>query len=214
MNFTPLALHILIALAGTIAAIRARSQRRPRLLPAYLAFVALAGITGGIVLHFTPSWYRAFFWLAEFAHNALLTALALEIISDVLPRKLAAPWAVFFGSSLILSIMRQWPTTSTPALLNVSISAMATAGLLLIALAFVRGIEWRSSYALAAIGLAAVLAGSLIPAMKWITGAVSPLALQIGDVPGLVILAWACWAGRDLELQHEHETSKTHAAGR
>lgn len=191
MNLAPLALHILIASAGTFAAIRARTTR-PRLLTGYLAFVALAGIFGASVLHFAPSWYRAFFWFAEFAHNLILCAFALEIISNVLPRRLAAPWSIFFGSSLILSIVREWPASSTRELLNISISATASAGLLLLLLAFVNEIRWPRGYTLAAIGLAAVLAGSLLPEIQWITGNVSPLALQLGDVPGLIMLAVAC----------------------
>ncbi|MBZ5494454.1 MAG: hypothetical protein LAO76_26315 [Acidobacteriia bacterium] len=206
MNFALLALHILIASAGTVAAIRARSTR-PKLLPAYLAFVALAGIAGGFVLHFTPSAYRAFFWLLEIAHNLMLCAVALEIIADVLPRRFVAPWAIFFCSSFILAILRQWPETSTRALLNLSISATATAGLLLLALAFVSEITWPKGYALATVGLAAVLAGNLLPEIQWITGTVSPLALQLGDVPGLIVLAIAC----KLEPAR-HETGQAHPA--
>jgi hypothetical protein len=202
MTLAPLFFHVLIALAGTIAAIRVRSQR-PRLLLPYMAFVALAGIVGGIAFHFSAHYHFAF-WLADMGHNLILCALALEIISDILPRRLAAPWAVFFGSSLILAIVRQWPDTSNAQMLNVSISATATAGLLLLSLAFVSEITWPKSYALAAIGLAAVLAGNLIPAMEWISGSLSPLALQLGDLPGLAILALAA-KKRHGELCHmEH----------
>ena len=67
--------------------------------------------------------------------------------------------------------------------------AMATAGLLLLALAFVFEITWPKGYATAAIGLAAVLAGNLLPANGWITGDVAPLMLQCGDLPGLLIFA-------------------------
>lgn len=212
MNLAPLALHILIALAGTIAAIRARSSR-PKLLPAYLAFVAVAGISGGIVLQFAPTWYRGFFWLLEIAHNLMLCAVALEIIADVLPRRFVAPWAIFFGSSFILAIVREWPEASTRALLNLSISATATAGLLLLSLAFVPAIKWPRGYALATIGLAAVLAGNMLPEIQWITGTVSPLALQLGDVPGLILLAICCRAAK-LPVELPHETSKAHRAGR
>lgn len=184
----PLSLHVLVALAGTFAAIRARSSR-PKLLPAYLAFVAVAGITGGITLYSFPAHYRAVFWFAEFAHNALLTALSLEIISDVLPRRFVTPWALFFCSSFILAVVRQSPMTSTPELLSLSISAMATAGMLLLSLVFVPDVIWPRGYASAAVGLAAVIAGNLLPAMQWITGTASPLALQMGDLPGLIVLA-------------------------
>jgi hypothetical protein len=212
MNLAPLALHILIALAGTFAAIRARSSRPILLLP-YLAFVALAGISGGIAFYFSDH-YRFVFWLVEIAHTLMLMALALEIISEVLPRKLVTPWALFFCSSFVLAIVRQWPDTSTAQMLNVSISAMATAGLLLLALAFVPDITWPRGYALAAVGLAAVLAGNLLPSVGWITGAASTLALQLGDVPGLVILVWACWTrSSSVPLELQYETSKAHSVG-
>jgi hypothetical protein len=187
MKLAPLFLHILIASAGTFASIRTRTTR-PRLLTGYLAFVAVAGCAGIIAFQFSAH-YRFAFWLADMANNLMLMALALEIISDVLPRSLATPWAVFFGSSLVLAIVRQWPATSTLALLNLSISTMATSGLLLLALAFVPEITWPKGYAMAAIGLAAVLAGDLLPSIGWITGAASPLMLQFGDLPGLLILA-------------------------
>jgi hypothetical protein len=187
MRLAPLVLHILFAAFGLAVPVR-----RPLLLRIYLAFVVAAALFGLVlvVVNVSAPTYRWAFWLAEITHNLMLCALALQIIADVLPRRFVAPWAVFFFSGLLLSIARQWPATSTPALLNLSISAMCTAGLLLLALVFVGEIVWPRGYALAAIGLAAVLAGNLLPAVQWITGAVSPMALQLGDVPGLVILAW------------------------
>lgn len=196
-RLAPLLLHILIALAGTIAAIRSRTTR-PKLLPGYLAFVVVAGSAGGFALQFSEH-YHGVFWVLELAQNLMLMALALEIISDLLPRRLVTPWAVFFGSSLILAIVRQWPDSSNAQMLNVSISAMATAGLLLLALAFVNEIRWPRGYALATIGLAAVLAGNLLPEIQWITGTKWPLALQLGDVPGLIVLAVAAHGREKLQ---------------
>lgn len=186
MSAVLLFLHIAIALAGAIR------FRRPRLklLPWYFGFIAFAGVIGGTGLAVgSPAHYRALWWALEFAHDAILTLLCLELVSAVLPRRFVEPAAVFFCGFLAISIARNVPNASTASLLAVSVSGMATAGVLLTVLAFVE-INWRD-YGTIAAGLALLVAGTLLPSVTWITRGISQTVLQLADLPGLVIMAGA-----------------------
>ena len=189
MSSAPMVVHFIIASVGAASTFH-QGGRRLKILPYYLAFIASAALLGLAMVHANAQPYRVAFWTVEFCANLLLALACFEIVATVMPRRFAEPAGIFILGILALSIARSWPNGSTAALLNASVSIMACSGVLLALLAFVDG-EWPEGMPVCAIGLAAVLAGSLLPEAQWITGNLSAWMLQLGDLPGLCILA-AC----------------------
>jgi hypothetical protein len=191
MNVAPFCVYAVVAGFGFLGAMRQR--RRLSLMRWYLAFVALAALLGLALLPFRPlPIYRIAYWIVELAHNALVCLLALEVITQMLPQRVAQIWGAFLLTILGVALAKELPLMTLAGAMNLSASADFVAGLLLVSLAFF-DLEWSREHAVAAFGVALVLLGDALPMVKWIQGTVLTLALQVGDLPGVAVLAGAAW---------------------
>lgn len=199
MTAAPLFVHIAIAATGLYLAIRAN---RSMVLRVYFGFVALAALSClPLLSHTSTEWYRLYFFSFELAHNALLVALAFWIVTEICRPEWAVAAGVFWLALLVLGIAHSF-SLSTKALLDSSIAAEFTAGGLLLSLLLIPGIKWPKAHALAAAGIALIVLGQAIPELSWFNSS-EPLHLaqQLGDVPGLIVLA--CSTAQRYTESHE-----------
>lgn len=203
MNAAPILIHFILAGCGCALALRAQRWA----LALYLAAVPLIGIGGMFVLfNCSAEAYRLYFLLSDLAHNALLLVLAVEIISELSPRRWVTPWALFWIGLLIFGAVRQTSDLQNISLLNLTVaSGFCACGILLLAL-LRSDTPWTRRNALVVAGVALVALGSIVPEI--------PLLLQqetIGrlmqwlDVPGLIFLTlatgWTATAARERQSE-------------
>ena len=193
MTLAPLCAFALFSGIGLAGSLRPAS---PLFLRLYLGFVVLASLAGFPAVIFSGSHYASLFFSVDIAHNLILCGLSLEVIRRLLPKKFVAFWGAFLLGVMAVTLLRGLPAANIDGLLNLSISADMTAGLLLVALAFSDNADWTSSAAWTVAGIAGVLLGSALPEISWIHGNISALAVQLGTLPGLIVLTAAAWMYR------------------
>lgn len=206
MNRWILAPWILTLLLAALAfLITFRQERKLKLPRYYLAFFALAGLTQLACLLWWPRHYPLVFWICEVAHNCLLCLLCLEVIADLLPRRYVLIWSLTALLILVVSVAAQLPSDAADVLLNVSMSASYTGGVLLVLLFFLPVAwtrEYKPEYKLVTAGVLAVLLGNLVASlgMKHFirerlpevrVGAQLISEVQLAPLVGLVLLSLA-----------------------
>ncbi len=187
----PWFLTLTTAATGFIASLR---QKRTLVMPKnYLAFFAVVGSIQLVCFLIRPGEYHILFWVSEIVHNILLCVVSVEIIYELLPRRYAITWIL--AALLILSVrlVLGMPAPATEALLNLSITASFTSGVLLILLLFIK-VDWKREHALVTAGVIALLLGDVIPWIGWLkevlgTGFVT--TVQLGPLTGLVLMSIA-----------------------
>jgi hypothetical protein len=159
----------------------------------YLLYVTVSGSFQLAVYTLAPAYQFKVFWFCDIAHNVILCAVCLELLTVLLPEKLVIGWSVFGLGLFVVGAIRVGKPETTDAMLNLTVAALFTAGLLLAALLFVPDAPWSKETARATAGAVAVMVGCLLPNLAWMKGAQGPgqtLALQLGPLLGLAVLSW------------------------
>ncbi len=200
MSFALTAFYILTAATGATLAHRGHHPRRLKTLRIYLTFAAVATAAGSLaMLTGSPQSYRSAFWTIEILHDLILCAVALEVITVMLPQRVVMCLSLFLSIVLVLTIRRDLSGNGTGGLINIAMTADFTAGLLLAPLVFFDSLTWEREKALAAIGVCITLAADVIPAtVHAITGTSADLSAitEAGSIIGMVLLAAAAASGR------------------
>jgi hypothetical protein len=198
----PILIQSILAGMGCALAIRAR---RSITLRGYFAFVVLATITGiPAYTYLAPEPYRLGFFAVTIAHNSLLLALAVEIVSELAPRRLAVPWCVFWCSLLTIGAIRQTANLGNLSLLNLTAAAdFCVCGVLILPL-LRSDTHWTRENSLTAVGVALVALGSVLPEIKLLHEQETfKVAMQWLDLPGLLALTvGAGWTSADKPQAH------------
>lgn len=184
----PWLLTIIVAAVGFL--ISMHQYRRLRWPKVYLAYCAGVGLIQMTCWFKLPNHYNAIFWFFQLAHDVLLCWLSVEIISVLLPARFVKFWATAFLVILLAGFFNTLPATTTAALLNLSISASYTGGLLLVALFFIN-VNWTKEDILVAAGVVTILLSHIVSSLQWMKaglGIALILIIQLVPLIGLILM--------------------------
>jgi hypothetical protein len=196
-----LARWLLTITAATLGFLFSLRQKRKLKTPQiFLGYFACAGIVQLACLLTRSGDYQTLFWATDITHNVLLCIISIEVLCHLLPdRRYAFVWTLAAFTILIVRLSHGLPSKAYFVLLNLTVNASFTCGVLLVLLLFIK-VDWTQEYSLVSVGIVLLLVSDNVPWIGWVSKALGKLlvsVVQLGPVVGLTLLSIA---GADVRI--------------
>lgn len=201
-----LALYLLwIACAWWAASesIKSWSAIRVKMITVYLCYVALAPTLCFLPWLFASNdTYTGLYWTVDFLNNFLLAVFGIQAVSHLIPRRFAYLWGYCLLLLLVMTFYKTlvpMPADITHAFTDLSVASDMVVLTVLVCLAFFPGIDWNRWRIIGTTGLVVTCLGQVLPSAQWLKdghGILLGWIIQVGPLPGLLLLGWGAKAAR------------------